>query len=222
MVSITEHADDSPTGKLMEAIIESVDEFYSENLAQEVVRGMREAASRGFWVASRVPYGYRKLMVQDGAKKRPTLEPDPATSAVVERIFRMAALPRSQEGASPKSRQHLPPQRAGQVQGVQPRPLRPGRQERKVHLLRLPVGDEARQRGVRRPQAQRAALRGVGGGEDSGEPAHRVQHPSVGEAGGQGDGRSGSGAASQAGDRRGGAGGREAQAGTALRPGGDH
>ena len=48
---------------------------------------MREAASRGFWVASRVPYGYRKLMVQDGAKKRPTLEPDAATSAVVERIF---------------------------------------------------------------------------------------------------------------------------------------
>ena len=52
VVSITEHADDSPTGKLMEAIIESVDEFYSENLGQEVVRGMREAASRGFWVAT--------------------------------------------------------------------------------------------------------------------------------------------------------------------------
>ena len=94
VVSITEHADDSPTGKLMEAIIESVDEFYSENLAQEVVRGMREAASRGFWVASRVPYGYRKLMVQDGAKKRPTLEPDAATSAVVERIFGMAEVGR--------------------------------------------------------------------------------------------------------------------------------
>ena len=57
VVSITEHADDSPTGKLMEAIIESVDEFYSENLAQEVTRGMREAASRGFWVSSRLPYG---------------------------------------------------------------------------------------------------------------------------------------------------------------------
>ena len=63
MVSITEHADDTPTGKLMEAIIESVDGFYSENLVQEVTRGMREAASRGFWVTSRVPYGYRKLMV---------------------------------------------------------------------------------------------------------------------------------------------------------------
>ncbi len=90
VVSITEHADDSPTGKLMEAIIESLDEFYSENLAQEVLRGMREAASRGFWVASRVPYGYRKLMVQDGARKRPTLEPDPATSPVVKRIFNLA------------------------------------------------------------------------------------------------------------------------------------
>ena len=90
VVSITEQADDSATGRLLEGIIESVDEFYSENLAQEVVRGMREAASRGFWVASRVPYGYRKLMVQDGAKKRPTLEPDTDTAPVVERIFGMA------------------------------------------------------------------------------------------------------------------------------------
>ncbi len=90
VVSITEHADDSPTGKLMEAIIESVDEFYSENLAQEVARGMREAASRGFWVASRTPYGYTKNYVQDGAKKRPRLEPDPETVPVVERIFALA------------------------------------------------------------------------------------------------------------------------------------
>ena len=39
VVSITEQADDTPTGKLLEAIIESVDEFYSENLAQKVTRG---------------------------------------------------------------------------------------------------------------------------------------------------------------------------------------
>ena len=90
VVSITEQADDTPTGKLLEGIIESVDEFYSENLAQEVTRGMREAASRGFWVASRTPYGYNRVMVQDGAKKRPTLEPDPDASRVVKRIFDMA------------------------------------------------------------------------------------------------------------------------------------
>ena len=87
VVSITEHADDTPTGKLMEAIIESVDEFYSENLAQEVTRGMREAASRGFWMNASAPYGYRRVYVQDGAKKRPRLELNPPHDAVVRRIF---------------------------------------------------------------------------------------------------------------------------------------
>ncbi|MDE2933877.1 MAG: recombinase family protein, partial [Chloroflexota bacterium] len=89
VVSITEHADDSPTGKLMEAIIESVDEFYSDNLAQEVTRGMREAASRGFWVSSQAPYGYRKVHVQDGPKKRPRLDLDPPADSIVRRIFDM-------------------------------------------------------------------------------------------------------------------------------------
>ena len=90
VVSITEHADDTPTGKLMEAIIESVDEFYSENLAQEVLRGMREAASRGFWISSHPPFGYNRIMVPDGPKKRPTLEINPDTSRIIRRIFTLA------------------------------------------------------------------------------------------------------------------------------------
>ena len=87
VVSITEHADDSPTGKLMEAIIESVDEFYSENLAEDVTRGMREAASRGFFLGSKAPFGYRRVKVSDGVKERPTLEVDPASAPVVKEIF---------------------------------------------------------------------------------------------------------------------------------------
>ena len=90
VVSITEHADDSPTGKLMEAIIESIDEFYSENLAQEVMWGLRESASRGFWVAPVPPHGYRKVEVQDGASKRQQLELNPPADAVMRRIFEMA------------------------------------------------------------------------------------------------------------------------------------
>ena len=234
VVSITEQADDSATGRLLEGIIESVDEFYSENLAQEVVRGMREAASRGFWVASRVPYGFSKVMVQDGAKKRPTLEPDPATAPVVERIFGMAEAGRgilditrtlndegianptgrlwskngvhiilknetytgtlvwgidAKDKADPvrvekafpaivsksqfrrvnrKLRSRAPkrahPRRVGSTYLLSGlvrckscnRALSgQGRQEREVRLLRLPVGDEAGQRGLRRPQAQR-------------------------------------------------------------------
>ena len=87
MVSITEHADDSPPGKLMEAIIESVDEFYSENLAQEVVWSMREAASRGFFLGSKARFGYTRVKISDGAKERPTLEVDTATALVVKEIF---------------------------------------------------------------------------------------------------------------------------------------
>ena len=39
VVSITEQAEDNATGRLLEGIIESVDEYYSENLGQEVTRG---------------------------------------------------------------------------------------------------------------------------------------------------------------------------------------
>ena len=90
VVSITEQAEDTPTGRLMEGIIETIDEYYSENLATEVLRGMREAASRGFWVAPMAPYGYRKVKVQDGPKERPTLEPDPETNGIVKRMFDLA------------------------------------------------------------------------------------------------------------------------------------
>ena len=92
VVSITEQAEDNATGRLLEGIIESVDEFYSENLAQEVVRGMREAASRGFFLASNAPFGYRRVKVNDGAKERPTLEVDPATAPVVREIFEKSLL----------------------------------------------------------------------------------------------------------------------------------
>ena len=62
----------------------------SRACTNSTVRIWRRAASRGFWVAGSVPYGFSKVMVQDWAKKRPTLEPDPATAPVMERIFDMA------------------------------------------------------------------------------------------------------------------------------------
>ena len=95
VVSITEQAEDNPTGRLLEGIIETVDEFYSENLAQDVLRGMREAASRGFWMTTYAPYGYKRIHVQDGPKKRPKLELNPPNDAVVRRIFDMALAGRS-------------------------------------------------------------------------------------------------------------------------------
>ena len=51
---------------------------------------MQESASRGFWVSSYAPFGYNRVMVQDGPKKRLTLEPDSDASRIVKRIFDLA------------------------------------------------------------------------------------------------------------------------------------
>ena len=120
VVSITEHADDTPTGKLMEAIIESVDEFYSENLAQEVTRGMRESASRGFWVTSYAPFGYNRVMVQDGAKKRPHLGARPGCLAHRQAHLRYGRGRQRNDWTSPEpstTRASLAP---GESSGVRP------------------------------------------------------------------------------------------------------
>ncbi|WP_432400661.1 recombinase family protein [Wukongibacter sp. M2B1] len=57
VISITENFDDSPTGKMMEGIMEVVAEFYSANLAKEVMKGMNEKASEG-GALGEPPYGY--------------------------------------------------------------------------------------------------------------------------------------------------------------------
>ena len=56
---------------------------------------MREAASRGFWMTTYAPYGYKRVHVQDGPKKRPKLDLNPPADAVVRRIFDMALQGRS-------------------------------------------------------------------------------------------------------------------------------
>ncbi len=93
LISINEPLDDSPVGQLLEGIIESVDEFYSANLGQDIRRGMRENASRGFFNGSRPPFGLQRVPVQDGTKTRWKLAPDrdnPGRVQLVKQIFDMA------------------------------------------------------------------------------------------------------------------------------------
>ncbi len=87
VISINEPFDDTPTGRLLEAIIESLDEFYSDNLGEEVTRGMRESASRGFYLSSKAPYGYKKVKVKDGNKERTKLEIDHNKQDIITDIF---------------------------------------------------------------------------------------------------------------------------------------
>ena len=90
VISIHEPMDSSPAGNMMEGVIETVDEFYSASLAEDVTRGMREAASRKFWVNSHVPYGYLRVKVQDGSRQRNRLEIDDDKATVVRHIFESA------------------------------------------------------------------------------------------------------------------------------------
>jgi len=88
VISINEPVEDTPSGKLLEGIIEVIDEFYSANLSQDVLRGLRENAIRGFYTGGRPPCGYVRVEVKDGATSRTKLEPDPKTAPITQRIFR--------------------------------------------------------------------------------------------------------------------------------------
>jgi len=80
VISINEPVDNSPTGRLIEGVIESIDEFYSANLGQDIKRGMRENASRGFFNGSRPPYALHKVTVLDNGRKRNRLSSKPLFS----------------------------------------------------------------------------------------------------------------------------------------------
>ena len=49
----------------MEHIMEDIDEFYSDNLSEEVRFGRRKVAERGYWPSNRSPYGYGLKKVRE-------------------------------------------------------------------------------------------------------------------------------------------------------------
>lgn len=58
VVSVTQKIDDTPEGKMLEGILESMDEYYSANLALEVLKGMKENALKGKRTGGKPPLGY--------------------------------------------------------------------------------------------------------------------------------------------------------------------
>ena len=90
LVSINEQIDDTASGRLLEGMIEVIDEFYSANLAQDTIRGMKENASRGFNNGGIIPFGYRKSQVFVGDIRKTKLEIRESEASVIKRAFRMA------------------------------------------------------------------------------------------------------------------------------------
>ncbi len=82
--SVTEPIDDTPSGKLMEAILAGFAQFDNDVRSERVTAGMNAARERGRWV-NRPPIGY---LIGRGM---PSLVPDPDRAPLVREAFALAA-----------------------------------------------------------------------------------------------------------------------------------
>ncbi len=62
LVSVSENIDETPSGMLLHGIMSSIAEFYSRNLANEVVKGMSQKAKTG-GTTGKAPIGYKNRAV---------------------------------------------------------------------------------------------------------------------------------------------------------------
>jgi len=91
IISATEPIDSTtPEGKLLEGIIESINEFYSANLSRETFRGLKANAETGFWNGGVPPFGYKRKEVSLNGAKKVTYEIDGTEAEIVKRIFKFA------------------------------------------------------------------------------------------------------------------------------------
>ena len=75
VVSAKENITDAPEGIILEGLLESMAEYYSANLSQNVKRGIRESMEKGNFCGGVLPYGYKvvdKKLVPD-EKKAPII-----------------------------------------------------------------------------------------------------------------------------------------------------
>ena len=67
VISVLERIDNTPEGKLLEGILDTLAGFYSKNLARETMKGMKENAYKCMCNGGIPPYGYKRVdRVVDG------------------------------------------------------------------------------------------------------------------------------------------------------------
>jgi site-specific DNA recombinase len=86
LVSVSENIDQTPSGLLLHGIMSSIAEFYSRNLATEIIKGSVQKAKNG-GTPTRVPLGYRNVRrIENGHEVR-TVEVDPERGALMAWAF---------------------------------------------------------------------------------------------------------------------------------------
>ena len=79
-----------PEEVILEGIFESLDEYYSRNLARETLKGMRQHIQAGFWKGGAPPLGYELKIIQTGIKRRSKLAINETEAKTIRRIYALA------------------------------------------------------------------------------------------------------------------------------------
>ena len=86
LVSVSENIDQTPSGLLLHGIMSSIAEFYSQNLAMEILKGSVQKAKNG-GTPGRVPLGYRNVRYYDNGREIRTVEVDPERGPLMAWAF---------------------------------------------------------------------------------------------------------------------------------------
>jgi site-specific DNA recombinase len=86
LVSVTENIDDTPSGILLHGIMSSIAEFYSRNLANEVIKGSVQKAKSG-GTPSRAPVGYLNVRRFENGMELRTVDVDPTRGPLMAWAF---------------------------------------------------------------------------------------------------------------------------------------
>jgi site-specific DNA recombinase len=90
LVSATENIDETPSGLLLHGIMSSIAEFYSRNLASEVIKGTTEKAKRG-GTPGIAPLGYCNVRETVDGREVRTIERDPERAPLIKLAFDLYA-----------------------------------------------------------------------------------------------------------------------------------
>jgi site-specific DNA recombinase len=85
-ISVSQHTDSNPAGRMMRRTLANMASFYTEQLAVDVREGLAKRVQDG-WFVCRAPYGYRNVRT-DG---RGTVAVDPVEAGNIRRMFHLYA-----------------------------------------------------------------------------------------------------------------------------------
>jgi site-specific DNA recombinase len=86
LVSVSESIDETPSGLLLHGIMSSIAEFYSRNLATEIIKGSTQKAKKG-GTPTRAPLGYLNVRRIDSGYEVRTVEVDPERAPLMAWAF---------------------------------------------------------------------------------------------------------------------------------------